>query len=187
MTESERLIRAALQQRILILDGAMGTTIQARGLEERDFRGERFADHSRELKGNNELLSLTRPDVIEEIHDSLLRGGRRHRRNQHPRCHGHRPERLRAGGIGPRAESGIGPHRARSRPALEQQNTRQAALRGGRPGAHAEDALDRTGRERPGLPRDPLRRAPRLPMRSRPAPSSKAAWTSCWSRRSSTP
>ncbi len=75
MTESERLIRAALQHRILILDGAMGTTVQARGLEERDFRGERFADHSRELKGNNELLSLTRPDVIEEIHDTFFEAG----------------------------------------------------------------------------------------------------------------
>jgi len=75
MTESERQIRAALQQRILILDGAMGTTVQARGLEERDFRGERFADHPRELKGNNEILSVTRPDVIEEIHDAFFEAG----------------------------------------------------------------------------------------------------------------
>ena len=75
MTESEKAIRAALQQRILILDGAMGTTVQARGLEERDFRGERFGDHPRELKGNNEILSLTRPDVIEGIHDAFFEAG----------------------------------------------------------------------------------------------------------------
>jgi 5-methyltetrahydrofolate--homocysteine methyltransferase len=75
MSESEILIRAALQHRILILDGAMGTTIQARNLEERDFRGERFVDHPRELKGNNELLSLTRPDVIDEIHDAFFEAG----------------------------------------------------------------------------------------------------------------
>jgi 5-methyltetrahydrofolate--homocysteine methyltransferase len=75
MTESERVIRAALRQRILILDGAMGTTVQGRGLEERDFRGERFADHPRELKGDNEILSLTRPDVIEEIHDAFFEAG----------------------------------------------------------------------------------------------------------------
>jgi len=75
MTESERLIRAALQQRILILDGAMGTTVQERGLEDRDFRGERFAEHPRELKGNTEILSLTRPDVIEAIHDAFFEAG----------------------------------------------------------------------------------------------------------------
>jgi 5-methyltetrahydrofolate--homocysteine methyltransferase len=75
MTESEKAIRAALQQRILILDGAMGTTLQALGLEERDFRGERFGDHPRELKGDNEILSLTRPDLIEGIHDAFFEAG----------------------------------------------------------------------------------------------------------------
>jgi len=75
MTESEGQLRAGLEQRILILDGAMGTTVQARGLEERDFRGERFADHPRELKGNSEILSLTRPDVIEAIHDAFFEAG----------------------------------------------------------------------------------------------------------------
>jgi len=75
MSDSEKAIRAALERRILILDGAMGTTIQARGLDERDFRGERFADHPRELKGDNELLSLTRPDLIAEIHDAFFEAG----------------------------------------------------------------------------------------------------------------
>jgi len=75
MTESEKVIRAALQRRILILDGAMGTTLQAHGLEEREFRGERFRDHPRDLKGNNEILSLTRPDLVEEIHDAFFEAG----------------------------------------------------------------------------------------------------------------
>ena len=65
----------ALRRRILILDGAMGTMIQRRGLEEADFRGARFADHPRDLKGDNDLLALTRPDVVEEIADEYLAAG----------------------------------------------------------------------------------------------------------------
>jgi len=61
-------LEEALQQRILVIDGAMGTMIQAEKLEEADFRGERFAEHESDLKGNNELLSLTQPDVIARIH-----------------------------------------------------------------------------------------------------------------------
>ena len=68
-------LAAALEQRILVIDGAMGTMIQAEKLEEADFRGERFADHSADVKGNNELLSLTRPDVIAKIHREYLAAG----------------------------------------------------------------------------------------------------------------
>ena len=57
-------LEALLRDRILVIDGAMGTMIQARDLGERDFRGERFADHPRDLRGDNEILVLTRPDVI---------------------------------------------------------------------------------------------------------------------------
>lgn len=64
-----------LKQRILILDGAMGTMIQRHPLEEADFRGERFANHHKSLKGNNDLLCLTRPDIIEAIHLEYLRAG----------------------------------------------------------------------------------------------------------------
>jgi 5-methyltetrahydrofolate--homocysteine methyltransferase len=70
----ERLERL-LSERILVLDGAMGTMIQAYGLDERAFRGRRFADHPGELKGDNELLSLTQPALIEEIHDAFLGAG----------------------------------------------------------------------------------------------------------------
>ena len=61
-----------LEQRILVLDGAMGTMIQQEKLEENDFRGDLFKKHKGELKGNNDLLSLTRPDVIEKIHSSYF-------------------------------------------------------------------------------------------------------------------
>ena len=66
---------AALNERILILDGAMGTMIQQAGLDESDYRGERFADHSDDLKGNNDLLSLTRPELITDIHRQFLDAG----------------------------------------------------------------------------------------------------------------
>ena len=64
-----------LQQRIAIIDGAMGTMIQRYKLTEADFRGSRFADHGKDLKGNNDLLVLTRPDVIAEIHGQYLAAG----------------------------------------------------------------------------------------------------------------
>ena len=64
-----------LTDRILVLDGAMGTMIQGYRLEEADFRGNRFADHDRELRGANDLLSITRPDVIEAIHTAFLEAG----------------------------------------------------------------------------------------------------------------
>ncbi|MCK9511114.1 MAG: methionine synthase [Pigmentiphaga sp.] len=64
-----------LSQRILVLDGAMGTMIQQYKLGEADFRGQRFADHGQDVRGNNELLSLTRPDVIEAIHREYLLAG----------------------------------------------------------------------------------------------------------------
>ncbi|HEY8708919.1 MAG TPA: homocysteine S-methyltransferase family protein, partial [Burkholderiaceae bacterium] len=64
-----------LRGRIAILDGAMGTMIQRYRLTEADYRGERFKDHPKDLKGNNELLQLTRPEVIAEIHAQYLDAG----------------------------------------------------------------------------------------------------------------
>ena len=64
-----------LQQRIAIIDGAMGTMIQRYKLGEADYRGERFKDHPKDLKGNNELLQFTRPDVLREIHAGYLAAG----------------------------------------------------------------------------------------------------------------
>lgn len=68
-------IKEILKERILVLDGAMGTMIQGYGLTEEDFRGERFKNHSSPLKGNNDLLSITRPDVIKEIHAKYFEAG----------------------------------------------------------------------------------------------------------------
>ena len=64
-----------LQKRIMILDGAMGTMIQRRKLEETDYRGDRFADYHMDIKGNNDLLSITQPQIIGEIHEEYLEAG----------------------------------------------------------------------------------------------------------------
>jgi 5-methyltetrahydrofolate--homocysteine methyltransferase len=68
-------IEQELERRILVIDGAMGTMIQGYGLTDADYRGPRFADHPHELKGNSDLLVLTRPDVIGAIHDAFLEAG----------------------------------------------------------------------------------------------------------------
>jgi 5-methyltetrahydrofolate--homocysteine methyltransferase len=68
-------IEQLLAERILVLDGAMGTMIQREELDEADYRGEQFADHSMDLKGNNDLLSLTRPDLIKNLHAAFLAAG----------------------------------------------------------------------------------------------------------------
>ena len=65
----------AAQQRILLIDGAMGTMIQQHNLEEADFRGQRFADWDSDIKGNNDLLSLTQPQIILDIHRAYLEAG----------------------------------------------------------------------------------------------------------------
>ncbi|RAW01414.1 homocysteine S-methyltransferase family protein [Pseudochryseolinea flava] len=68
-------IQDILKERILVIDGAMGTMIQRYKLEEEDFRGERFKNHQHPLKGNNDILSITRPDVIKAIHEQYLEAG----------------------------------------------------------------------------------------------------------------
>ncbi len=75
MSDTERRLRDLLSRRILILDGAMGTMIQRYKLTEQQYRGERFADLDHDVKGNNELLSLTQPQVIAEIHEQYLAAG----------------------------------------------------------------------------------------------------------------
>ncbi len=75
MTPTEATLRAILETRILTLDGAMGTMIQGHALAEEDYRGRRFADHPVDLKGNNDLLNLVRPDIIGGIHRQFLAAG----------------------------------------------------------------------------------------------------------------
>jgi 5-methyltetrahydrofolate--homocysteine methyltransferase len=77
MTRDQRIayLHAELARRILVIDGAMGTMIQRRKLAEADFRGERFARHGHELRGNNDVFVLTRPDLVQEIHSAYLEVG----------------------------------------------------------------------------------------------------------------
>jgi 5-methyltetrahydrofolate--homocysteine methyltransferase len=73
--KTELALRKLLAERIVIIDGAMGTMIQTRKLDEAAYRGERFADWTRDVKGNNDLLNLTQPEIIEEIHLEYLQAG----------------------------------------------------------------------------------------------------------------
>ncbi|MDF1823277.1 MAG: methionine synthase [Verrucomicrobiales bacterium] len=74
-SELEKEIRSALKERIFVLDGAMGTTIRGYGLEEKDARGERFQSNEKDLLNNGDILSLTKPDVIGDIHKRFLEAG----------------------------------------------------------------------------------------------------------------
>src|SRR3954468_8978895 len=69
------VFRRLFASKIVVLDGAMGSMIQTFDLSEADFRGERFKVHPHDLKGNNDLLSMTRPDVIEQIHSDYFAAG----------------------------------------------------------------------------------------------------------------
>src|SRR6266704_3125966 len=103
-----------LEKRVVVIDGAMGTMAQARKLGEADYRGDRFKDHPQDLKGNHDLLNLTRPDVVRSFHREYLLGGRCSRTNNQVRLHfagrerprGARGELRRAGGGLPRAGPG---------------------------------------------------------------------------------
>lgn len=75
MATVENKLRELLEQRILMIDGAMGTMIQRYKLEEADYRGERFKDYHMDIKGNNDLLCLTQPQIIKEIHTEYLEAG----------------------------------------------------------------------------------------------------------------
>ncbi|HET9300006.1 MAG TPA: homocysteine S-methyltransferase family protein, partial [Candidatus Polarisedimenticolaceae bacterium] len=72
---TRQTLNALLARRILVMDGAMGTMIQSYRLDEAGFRGERFKEHPRDLKGANDLLSLTRPEIVDEIHRRYLEAG----------------------------------------------------------------------------------------------------------------
>ena len=76
-TREERIahLHKEVKERVLILDGAMGTMIQRFKLKEEDFRGERFKDHGKDVKGNNELISLAQPDILRDIHLQYYRAG----------------------------------------------------------------------------------------------------------------
>ena len=77
MTRQERIaaLKAAAKARVLVLDGSWGVMIQKRGLAEADYRGDRFKDAAGQLKGNNDLLCITRPDIIADLHDQYFAAG----------------------------------------------------------------------------------------------------------------
>ena len=77
MNRTERIaaLKAAAKERILILDGSWGVMIQRRGLDETDFRGDRFAGHDGQMKGNNDILCLTRPDIVTDLHNAYFEAG----------------------------------------------------------------------------------------------------------------
>ena len=77
MTRADRIeaLKAAAKERILMLDGSWGVMIQRRGLDEEDFRAERFKHHNGQLKGNNDILCLTRPDIIADLHHQYFAAG----------------------------------------------------------------------------------------------------------------
>src|SRR6187455_2984130 len=70
-----KTIQECLNERVLVIDGAMGTMIQQYKLEEKDYRGKRFSDWPKDLKGNNDLLSITQPEIIKAIHKEYLKAG----------------------------------------------------------------------------------------------------------------
>ena len=75
MSNTENTLRRLLAQRILLFDGAMGTMIQRLKFDEQDFRGKKYANHNRPLKGCNDLLSVTQPEAIAQIHAAYLEAG----------------------------------------------------------------------------------------------------------------
>src|ERR1700749_3550234 len=77
MSRAERIaaLKAAAKDRVLILDGSWGVMFQKRGLSEADYRGDRFGDHPGQMKGNNDILCVTRPDIIAELHDAYFAAG----------------------------------------------------------------------------------------------------------------
>ena len=75
MNSKFNILSSLLKNRILVFDGAMGTLIQQHRLSEEDFRGERFKNHEKDLKGNNEILNLTQPEIIQNIHRAYLEAG----------------------------------------------------------------------------------------------------------------
>ena len=115
--ERDHPIARAMRERILVLDGSMGAYLQSFGLGESDFRGDRFVEHARDLKGNNDLLCLTRPDLIERIHRAAAAGRR-------PLWQVRRPRGGEAAGRGrarPRRRTGA----ARARPQLRRRHARR--------------------------------------------------------------
>ena len=147
MNENSRteLLKSLLASRIVLLDGAMGTMIQSHKLTEADYRGARFADFPHDLRGNNDLLTLTQPQVIRSIHEAYLEAGadivetNTFNSNAASMADYHMQDlvyELNFAGVRLAREAAH---------AMEAQDARKAALRGGRIGAHHQNCLDFAG------------------------------------------
>ena len=182
------LLEPLLARRILVLDGAMGTMIQTYGLGEREYRGERFADWPRDLRGNNDLLTLTQPGDHPRHPLGLPRGRRRHHRDQLLQLDRDLAGRLRDGGAGLRAEPRRGPAGARRRRRIRAPGARarRASWRASLGPTNRTASLSPDVND-PGFRNVTLRRAGGDLHRGARAGCSTAGPTCSWSRPSSTP
>ncbi len=174
----------AAKSRILILDGAMGTMIQRYKLDEARYRGERFKDYGRDIKGNNELLSITQPQIISEIHEQYLAAGADIIETNTFGATTVAQADYGMEDLADRDESRIGEAGAcRLRQVLD---ARQAALRRGRDRTDAEDGQHLAGRERSGRTQRDLRRTARGVLRAGQGLARRRRATCSSSKRSST-
>ena len=180
-------LEGILSRRILVMDGAMGTMIQRRGLTETDFRGERFADHDSDLAGNNDILALTRPDVIEEIHVAYLEAGADliETNTFSSTSIAQADYGLEAAVYDLNVAAARVARSAVNRVALRDPD--RPRFIAGAVGADESHAVALSGRQRPRVPGGDLRRRCGRPTPSRSEVWSTAVSTSCWSRPSSTP
>ena len=182
--DATEVLAATLRERIMVLDGAMGTAIQQERPDEAGYRGERFADWPTDLQGNNDLLTLTtrsrRPDPPQ-----LPRRRCRHHRDEHVQRQRHLPRRLPDERARPRAEPRgrrAGRHEADAMTARTPTGRAGWPVPSGRPRARPRSRRTSTTPARATSPSTSSSR----PMRILPAASSRAEPTSCSSRRSST-
>ena len=148
MKDVRTQLESLLAERILVLDGSWGVLIHRRGFSEEEYRGERFAAHTHDVKGDPDLLNLTAPHVVSEVHDSYFEAGRGHRDDEHLHRHLDRAGRLRAAGCRRGDEPRRGAAGARGRRRVDGPHTREAAIRRrlGRPAERHVVALAQGGR-----------------------------------------
>ena len=143
-------------ERVVLLDGAMGTMIQQRKLDEAGFRGERLRGHARDLKGNNDILTLTRPDVVSDIHRAYLAAGadiiETNTFNSNAVSQADYGTQALVPELNYRAA-----RLARARRRRVRAHRRRAALRRRRAGSHEPHELALPRRQRSGLPQRELR------------------------------
>ena len=190
MTESLRpdateALTQVLRERILVLDGAMGTLIQGFGPGETEFRGERFADWGQDVGGNSDLLNLTQPDMIRSIHRQYLEAGADILETNTFTATS--IAQLDYGMQDLAHEINVAGARLAREVADELSTPDRPRFVAGSLGPDQPHRLDLARRQRPRRPQRQLRRARGGLPRAGPRAWSRAAPTCCWSRRSSTP